>query len=419
MVNFSQNGTEAQAIIMSDFLQVSFVLVVILFAAKTAGYLSQRAGQPSILGELLVGLVLGPSLINLIHLPFINNTHLDEIVATLGEMGVLLLMFLAGLELNLTEFGRSTAVSAFSGTLGVILPAALVAAAGMAFGLHFIESVYLGLALGATSVSISAQTLIELKVIRSKVGLGLMGAAVFDDILVILLLSIFMALTSKASGFLGILVIVLSMALFLGISAGFGLWVLPRLTKRVQQLPISQGTLTLAIIVLLLYGMAAELLGYMAAITGAFIAGLMFARTPQKSTIEHGIHALAYSFFVPIFFVSIGLNTNLAIINPAIVWLLFVLTLAAILGKILGAGLGARLAKLSWLESIQLGVGMVSRGEVGLILANFGLHQSLINQDIFSTIVVIILVTTLVTPPLLRLSFSWKTLQKPETERVP
>jgi Kef-type K+ transport system membrane component KefB len=147
----------------------------------------------------------------------------------------------------------------------------------------------------------------------------------------------------------------------------------------------------------------------MAAITGTFIAGLMFARTPHKEQIEIGLHILAYSFFVPIFFISIGINVNLRDVQSSAIFLMAVLTLVAIIGKIAGAGLGARLAKYSALESLQLGIGMVSRGEVGLILANLGLQNGLLNQDHFSAIIGMILITTLITPPLLRLSFTHKT----------
>jgi Kef-type K+ transport system membrane component KefB len=277
---------------------------------------------------------------------------------------------------------------------------------GVAFGYSFELSLFLGLALGATSVSISAQTLIELRALRSRVGLGLLGAAVFDDVLVILTLSAFLAILAGEAGLGAIIMIFLRILIFLLLSVAFGLWVLPVLVRRVARLPISQGVLTLALVTMLLYGFAAEVLGGMAAITGAFLAGLMFARSPEKDRLERGVTSVAYSFFVPIFFVNIGLSVNVRELDPTVGWLFLAITLAAIVGKLFGAAFGARLAQFSWRESFQLGAGMISRGEVGLILASVGVGQNVLTSGEFSAIVGMVLVTTLVTPPLLRALFA-------------
>lgn len=397
---------------MSSFLQLALVIAVILFAAKTAGYLSTLLGQPSVLGELLVGLILGPSLIDLPHLSFVTNAHLGEFIIELGELGVLILMFLAGLELHLSDLLRNTRVSAYAGLLGVAIPVGLGWLAGYFFGMETQQAIFLGLALGATSVSISAQTLIELKVLRSRVGFGLLGAAVFDDIFVILLLSTFLALTTSGGGALDVLLVFGRMLLFLALSTGFGLWALPYLIRKVASLPISFGLVTLALVLMLVYGLVAELLGGMAAITGTFLAGLMFARTPEKAEIETGFRSLAYSFFVPIFFVTIGFNINLRELQVNALWLGLAISLLGILGKLLGAALGAWLAKFSWRESLQLGIGMISRGEVGLIVAKVGIDGGLLDNLTFSAIVGMVLITTLVTPPMLRAAFK-KSSPKP------
>ncbi|TLN08514.1 cation:proton antiporter, partial [bacterium] len=139
--------------------------------------------------------------------------------------------------------------------------------------------------------------------------------------------------------------------------------------------------------------------------TGAFVAGLMFGRTSESHQIEVGFNALAYSFFVPIFFISIGLDVNVRELNPSALWITLLIVVIAILGKILGAGLGSYLGKFTRRESLQLGIGMVSRGEVGLIVAKVGLDQGLLSAELFSAIVGMVLVTTLVTPPMLRASF--------------
>lgn len=391
---------------MAPFLQLAFVLSIILIAAKLAGYASTRIGQPSVLGELLVGVLLGPSLVDLIHLPFLSSSHLGETVTQLGELGVLLLMFIAGMELHLSDLAKNTRVSAYSGTLGVILPVLLGWGIGELYGMHFNESVFLGLTLGATSVSISAQTLMELGMLRSRVGMGLLGAAVFDDVLVILLLSTFLALESGGGGLSSILLVAGKMVLFLALSVLLGLYAVPRLLSGFARLRISQGLLTVTLVIMLLYGVAAEVIGGMAAITGTFIAGLMFGRTKQAEEIQPGLRALTYSLFAPVFFVSIGLNVNVKSMGAEAVWLVLLVILVAIAGKMLGAGLGARLAHFSWRESVQLGAGMVSRGEVGLIVAQVGLTQGFVNQEVFSAIVGMVLASTLMTPPMLRALFS-------------
>lgn len=390
---------------MSNFLQLIAELMIILVAAKLAGYASTRLKQPSVFGELLVGVLLGPSLLDITHFGFITNTHLDEVIYEMGEIGVLLLMFLAGLELNIKDLTRNSRAALLSGVLGVVIPVGSGILFGELLGMTFDHALFLGLTLGATSVSISAQVLIELKVLRSKVGLGLLGAAVFDDILVILLLSTAVAFLSGGGSFIDILMVFVKMIVFLTAAAGVGIWLLPRLVRLTGKLHISQGLTTLALVVLLGYGLAAELVGGMAAITGTFMAGLMFSRTPEKSSIESNLHSLSYAFFVPIFFVSIGLSVNLREFQAGSLWILLAISIIAILGKIIGSGAGALLAKYTPREALQMGIGMVSRGEVGLIIANIGVKEGYLSGEMLTIIVGMILVTTLVTPPMLRISF--------------
>ena len=390
---------------MTAFLQICTILAILLLAAKAFGLLSTKLGQPSVLGELLIGIIIGPSLINIFKISIFTYEELPIFINEFAEIGVLLLMFLAGLELNLSDLAKTKSASAFAGVFGVLIPVILGFLIGELFSMDFNQSIFLGLTLGATSVSISAQTLIELKVLRSRVGFGLLGAAVFDDMLVILLLSGFLALNIGGS-FLEILIVLIKMILFLGLSLAFGFWLLPKITKVVQKLPIAQGSITLAIIILLVYGVAAEILGGMAAITGAFIAGLMFARTSEKHDIERGLRSLSYGLFVPIFFINIGLHVDIHDLGISSLWLLSAITIVAIIGKIVGAGLGAKLGKFNWKESLQLGIGMVSRGEVGLIVATVGLQENLLTADLYSAIVGMVLITTLITPPMLRAAFN-------------
>lgn len=388
--------------------QLLLLLAILLFTAKLGGYISTLLHQPSVLGEIIAGLIIGPSLINLLNTSYFHDPFLEEMVHFLAEMGVILLMFVAGLELHFSELIKNSKVSALVGILGVIFPIILGWGVGLIFNFDQEHAIYLGMTLAATSVSISAQTLMELKKIRTRVGLGLLGAAIFDDVLVILILSAFLALAGGGSNIGTVILLFLRMVAFLALSTLFGLWVLPKIVHRVSPLPISQGVLTLALIVTLVYGFAALVLGSMAAITGAFLAGLMFSRSPEKEPLERGISALAYGFFVPIFFVNIGLTVNVRQVDLQVFWMIILVSLAAIIGKLLGGGLGARLAGYTTHESVQVGAGMVSRGEVGLILASVGLNEGLVDSDLFTVIVAMVIITTLITPPMLRFLFKEK-----------
>jgi Kef-type K+ transport system membrane component KefB len=275
------------------------------------------------------------------------------------------------------------------------------------FGANTQESVFIALALAATSVSISAQTLLELDVLRSRVGLGLLGAAVFDDILVILSLSVAFIIWGGGGGDIGAIILtLLQMVAYLVVASALGFWFLPRLVRWVDRLPISEGTIAFVLVLTLLYSWAAEVLGGVATITGAFLVGLFLARLPFRERIEHGISTLAYGFFVPIFFVNIGLEVNMRAISGGAWWFALTLTAVAVISKLAGSGVGAKLGGLSTRESIQLGIGMVSRGEVGLIVASFALLEGLVSQENFSITVFMVIVATLLTPPMLRAAFA-------------
>jgi Kef-type K+ transport system membrane component KefB len=392
---------------MTPFLQLILALAVIIAAAKAGGYLSYRLGQPAVLGELIVGIVLGPTLVNLLNLSSFTDMHLPDVVHELAELGVLFLMFLAGLELHLTDLVKSGKVSALAGVLGVIFPILLGAGISLLFDANLNDAIFIGLILAATSVSISAQTLMELKVLRSRVGISLLGAAVFDDVLVVLLLSIFTALVDSGgqASLLSILWVIARMALYLGGAAALGFWLLPKLSRRITSLSISQGLTAFTVVIILLFGWSAEILGGMAAITGAFLAGLILARSPVRERIESAIGVIAFGIFVPIFFVNIGLSTNVRDLFGGSFWFFLAITLVAIIGKIIGAGLGGLWGGLNRREALQLGIGMMSRGEVGLIVASVGVTKGLITPAAFSAVVGVVVVTTLLTPPLLRASF--------------
>jgi Kef-type K+ transport system membrane component KefB len=391
---------------MTPFLELVLALVILISAAKMAGLISTRLGQPAVLGELLAGLILGPTLINLLHLPFFTNVHLEETILELAELGVIFLMFIAGLEIDFDEMRKSGKIATLAGAMGVLVPLLLGSLVALPFGYGISNALFIGVLLTATSVSISAQTLLELGRLRSRVGLVLLGAAVIDDVLVILILSLFVAVAGgSGGGIIDVLVILARMALFLVGAVLLGSRLIPLLVDRIARWPISQPLLTAAITLTLLLAWSAEVIGQVAAITGAFLSGVLFARTHYRHRIEEGMQGITYAFLVPIFFVSIGLQTNALLLDGALIWFTIAICVVAIVSKVLGSGLGARIGGLNNREALQTGVGMISRGEVGLIVAAVGISNGLIGEPVFAVTVVMVLVTTLVTPPLLRLVF--------------
>jgi len=394
---------------MSPFLQLILALIIIITGAKAGGWLANRLRQPAVMGELLVGLLLGPSLFDLMGWPMLANAHephlLTETVFQLAELGVVCLMFLAGLEIDPREMRRTGRVAALAGVSGVIVPLVLGGLVALPFGYRGQAAIFVGVILTATSVSISAQTLLELGKLRSREGLALLGAAVIDDVLVILLLSVFTAMAEGGASPGTVLNILLKMIAYLSVTTLLGFFLLPRLAEWVNGQPISQGLAALVLVTALLFAWSAEVVGGLAAITGAFIAGVGFGRSRLRGEIERDMRTITYAFLVPIFFVSIGLKTNARLLaGPDVAFALALLLVAAI-SKVVGCGLGARLGGYTNQESLRVGVGMISRGEVGLIVASVGVNAGLIKTELFSVVTFIVLVTTLITPLLLRLTF--------------
>ena len=341
---------------LSPFLQFATELILILAVAKLGGYLSTRLGQPSILGELLAGILLGPSLLGITSLPFVTNSgEINNFLRELGELGVLLLMFLAGMELHLAELIKKFRMSVRIAILGVLLSFVFVGVVTYTATQGAIQAVFIGLALAATSISISAQTLLELKVLSGRVGLALLGAAVVDDILVLTLFSIVTAIYDGKNSWVSIGELILRLSAFLVLSLGIGWFILPRLTRWVTRNLPGYGAVTYALVILLIFGILAEWIGGISAILGAFLAGLMFSRLEEKSALEGGLRSLTYTLFAPIFFVGIGLQMDLHLIQTGSLAFLGFLALAAVGGKLLGAGLGARWAGFHWREAAQVG----------------------------------------------------------------
>jgi Kef-type K+ transport system membrane component KefB len=401
---------------MAHSLQLLLLLALIIVAAKLAGALVNRFGLPSVFGELVAGIILGPTFVDLLGwLAFAGGPEAGERAADalltdvrdFAQLGVLLLMFVAGLETDLAEMRRVGHAAVWSALGGVVLPLAGGSAVAVAFGFPlFWEAIFIGTILTATSVSISAQTLLELGALRSREGSTILSAAVIDDVVGILVLSLVVAL-AKASGGPGDLahvgVVLVRVAAYFALAIAAGRW-LSRILELAARLRVSQGVLAAALVIALLYSWAAEYLGAVAAITGAYLAGVLIARTAYKSLVDAGIHPLTYSMFVPVFFISIGLQANAREVGVGLGFTV-ALVVVSIVTKAVGSSAGALAGGLTRAQSIRVGAGMISRGEVGLIVANYGLVNGLIDQQVLSTTVVMVLVTTMVTPPLLRLVF--------------
>jgi Kef-type K+ transport system membrane component KefB len=403
--------------IMTHFLQLLLFLAIVVAAAKMAGALANRIGQPSVFGEILMGLLLGPTLLNILGWPLFGHAaahgaeaapSLLAIVRDLAEVGVLLLMFVAGLETDLVEMRRVGKVAFWSAFGGVIVPLVGGAFTATFFGLPlFWEGIFIGTILTATSVSISAQTLLELGALRSREGSTILGAAVIDDVMGIIVLSVVVAFAkaSEAGGVdvLEIVLVAVRIVAFFGVAIFAGRWIAPVL-RWVDSLGVSQGLLGATLVIAFVYAWAAEYLGSVAAITGAYLAGVLIAQTTFKKHVDEGIHPLTYSMFVPVFFISIGLQANGRELGAQAMFTV-VLVAVAIVAKAIGCGVFARLSGFNTEESIRVGAGMISRGEVGLIVAGYGLANGIIGQEVFSASVIMVLATTMVTPPLLRLTF--------------
>jgi Kef-type K+ transport system membrane component KefB len=277
----------------------------------------------------------------------------------------------------------------------------------VAFGLPlYWEGIFIGAILTATSVSISAQTLLEIGGLRTREGSTILGAAVIDDVMGIIVLSLVVAL-AKTSGTtfdwasLGIVMVRVTLYFTTAIVARR---LIPPVLRWASTLGVSQAVLSAGLVIMFTYAWAAESVGAVAAITGSYLAGVLIAQTEFKKDIDAGIHPLTYSIFVPLFFISIGLEANGRELGPRAVFTV-ALVLVAIVTKAIGCGAFARLFGFSTQESVRVGVGMISRGEVGLIVAGYGLANGLIGSDVFSASVLMVLVTTMVTPPLMRLVF--------------
>ena len=371
------------------------LLACLLVAAKVAGWISQKLGMPPVLGQLLAGIIIGPSVFGWVH----DSSLID----TFASIGVILLMFIAGLETDTQQMRNVGGVAFLSAAMGVLLP--FIAGTGFALAFHhsLATSVFLGTLLTATSVSISAQTLKDLRKLVSKEGTTILGAAVIDDVLGLLVLSFILAFTLGQNPFWSIL----RMLLYFPLAFVVGRYGFPLLSHWLPRLLALEVRIGLVLAFVLFYAWAAESFGNIAAITGAYIAGLMMSRTEMREWVHDGVSKIGYALFIPVFFIGIGIQATFQGIwgNTALLGFSLSLIGIGIVTKVVGCGSGALLGGFSPAESFTVGVGMISRGEVALITATIGLQAGLINQSLFSATILLTIVTTVVTPPLLKLTY--------------
>jgi Kef-type K+ transport system membrane component KefB len=381
---------------LNTTLQMLLPLAGILLGAKLAAQISHRFGLPAVFGELLLGLLLGPSLLG-----WLGET---EILHLLADIGVILLMFMAGLETDTVALRQAGKASMLTAIGGVVLPLFAGLAVGELVGMEWHHALFLGAVLTATSVSISAQTLRELGRLRSGEGMTILGAAIIDDVLGVLVFALVMSLAGEGN----LLLTLGKMILFFPIAWFVGDKIVPVIVRWEQRLHHREASLALLLGMVLVYAWAAEALGSVATITGAYLLGVVVARHADTSHIVHdGTAAIGYGFFIPIFFINIGLQAHAEGLLAA-PWLTIGLIVAAVLTKIIGCGVGAWFGGFTFRPATQIGIGMISRGEVALVLAGAGLAAGMLTPEIFSVLIVVTLVTTLVTPPLLRLAFAWQ-----------
>jgi Kef-type K+ transport system membrane component KefB len=406
---------------MNISLQVLIFLAVLILLAKAAGGLAARLRLPAVLGELLAGVALGPSLINIwrfswfaVSGPAGSNTHISlaAFIEVLAEIGVVILMFLAGLETDIGAMKESFGPAFWAACGGVVLPFAGGAVIAHELGFAWREAVFIGTILTATSVSITAQTLMNLGRLRSKAGSTILGAAVIDDVLGLLVLSLVIALEPNMPGagpgrsaLVGFGWTVARMAVFFVFAFFAGPWLIRAAFKLARRFKSAHSPLAAALALGFLFAFLAQYVGSMAAITGSYLAGLFIAANPSDhAEVISDLRSMANSFFGPLFFASIGLEINAWSLGGHFSFF-FMILMIAILGKAFGCGLGAWCNGFSGRDGLIVGVGMVPRGEVGLITANIGWAAGIVSPEIYSLVIVLVLATTLVTPPLLSLCF--------------
>lgn len=384
-------------------------LALILLSTKVFGLITRRVKLPQVVGALLAGLILGPACIGIL--------HQTDFIYQVSEIGVIVLMFCAGLETDIDELKKSGKASFVIALLGVIVPllggftvAAYFNRSGMieptADVNVILQNVFIGVILTATSVSISVETLKEMGKLNTKAGNAILGAAIIDDILGIVALTIITSLADSSVNVAMVFIKIIGFFIFVGVG-GYLLHVVFQKWVKGYERDL-QRFVILAFVICLLFSYCAEEFFGVADITGAFFAGLIITKTTHTNYIARRFGILSYILLSPVFFANIGLQVNLPSMSPMIIGFAVALVVIAVLTKVVGCGVGAKLCKYSNKDCIRIGAGMVSRGEVALIVAAKGNAIGLISADLMGPIVIVVVITTIISPILLKMTFSEK-----------
>ena len=377
-------------------------LAIIMISTKILGLFTRKIHMPAVVGALVAGVILGPSCLNLITLTGDTGVFLEQ----MAELGVILLMFNAGLETDLSELKKNGVASFVTALIGVIVPL-IGGFLGYAFFFHtdfsdydeVLKAVFVGVVLTATSVSITVETLREMGKLKGKVGTTILGAAVIDDIIGIIVLTI---VTSLKDTSVSPITVVLKIVLYFVFIAVL-IFVLTKLKVFVEEQDEKRRTAIICVALCFIISYISEEYFGIADITGAYFAGLMLCTMKVGPYVARRCEIPSYLIFSPVFFASVGLKVTLGGMDASIWIFAIILLVIAILSKVVGCGLGAKICGCTGKEAFQVGIGMISRGEVALIVAQKGYASGMLDDVLFAPIVLVVIVTTLITPILLKL----------------
>lgn len=378
-------------------------IALILISTKILGLLTRRIQLPQVVGALIAGLLLGPACFGVLQeTDFIKN---------IAEIGVIVLMFAAGLETDVQELKKTGLASFIIALLGVIVP--LVGGYFVATIYNpvtdqqtMLQNIFVGVVLTATSVSITVETLKELGKLSTKTGNAILGAALIDDVLGIIALTVISSFAGSDVSLWVILLKILGFFIFCGVMAFlFIKFVNPWINKYKKDL---RRFVILAFAFCLLMSFSAEYFFGVSDITGAFVAGLILSNNKKTSYMLNRFDTVSYVLLSPVFFASVGLKVTFSNMSATVVVLTVLLLVVAVLSKMIGCGLGAKICKYTNLQSVKIGIGMISRGEVALIVATKGMSMGLMKDEFFAPLVLVVVATTIVTPILLKLAYKYQ-----------
>ena len=391
----------------SVFIHIIISLSILLFSAKILAEIFQRIKQPVVLGELLAGIIVGPYALG--GLPLFGGEPLvvlDETIKYIGELSAVIILFIAGLEITPREFLRGGLASLTVGAIGVIVPFSVGFVVLSMYGLGSFETLLIATALTATSIAISIQVLTELGKMQSKEARLILGAAIVDDILAIAILSVVVTMVQLGNATPQIMDIAFIILKIFGLFAVLligAIFLIPRILHR-EKLWRSKGSIE-GITTAIFFGIAgvAAYVG-LSPIVGAFAAGMAVASTKLVKQVEEYAHKLQF-IFAPLFFAIIGAQVDLRGVNLDVLVISGIIIAIAISTKLVGCGLPSLIFLNNRTRSMRVGIGMISRGEVGLIVAGVGVTSGVLSTDIYTSIIIMVATTTIITPIWLKKSF--------------